>query len=98
MTVTRFPHSNHIIHVGDPVTRFPTFHIRYGGACESLTVTRYPHSIEGRGPSVIDCYKVPTFQIRYGDTIRVNDSYKVPTFKSYFTCGGTPLQGFPHSI
>ena len=31
-------------------------------------------------------YKVPTFHISYGGTIRVIDSYKVPSFKSHCTC------------
>ena len=36
---------------------------------------------------VIDSYKVPTFHIRYGGTIRVIDSYKVPAFHVRY--GGT---------
>ena len=31
LTVARFPHSNHIVHVGEPHYKVPTFHIRYGG-------------------------------------------------------------------
>ena len=45
------------------------------------------------GTSVIDSYKVPTFRVSYGETIRVIDSYQVPAFKSYHTCEETLLQG-----
>ena len=59
LTVTRFPHSNHIIHVGDPITRFP-----------SLTVTRFPVHVGGPHYmiTVIDSYKVPTFNHACGWT------------------------------
>ena len=76
---------NHIIHVGDPVTRFP-----------SLTATRFPvHMQTCYMVPIIDSYKVPiftsyckcggphykvpTFHIRYAGTIGVIDSCKVPT-------------------
>ena len=42
-TVTRFPHSNHTIHVEGPYYKVPTFHIRHGEN-KSFLVTSFPHS------------------------------------------------------
>ena len=89
------PEKNLIVHVGDPITRFPSLpswqnHIIHGGdpitRFPSWTVTRFllsNHIIHVGGP----CYKVLTFIIRYGGTTRVIDSYKVPTF--HIRYGGT---------
>ena len=94
---------NHIVHVGDPITRFPLLASYMLGdpitRFPSLTVTRFPHSnhiIHLGGPS----NNVPTLHIRYGGTIRGADSYKVPLFIS--GKGGTSVidsyQGLAYHI
>ena len=42
LTVTRFPHSHHIIHVGWPHYKVPAFHIRYGGTIRVIDSYRVP--------------------------------------------------------
>ena len=42
LTVTRFPHSHHIIHVGRPCYKVPKFHIRYGGTIRVIDSYKVP--------------------------------------------------------
>ena len=44
LTVTRFPHWNHILHVKGSCCKVPTFHIMFWGTI-SHWVTWFPHSI-----------------------------------------------------
>ena len=42
LRVTRFPHSNHIVHVGGPHCEVPTFHIRYEGTIRVIDSYKVP--------------------------------------------------------
>ena len=66
MTVTRFPHSNHIVHVRGPCYKIPTFHIMFGGptVIDSYKIASF-HIRYVRTIRVIDCYKIHTFHIRF---------------------------------
>ena len=70
----------------DPITMFLSLTVMKKShfTCRGDPVTRFPS------------LTVTSFPVHVGGTpymVPIIDSYKVPAFTSYYTCGGTPLQG-----